>query len=326
MMGNSVLGRKAVECNALAVDGAFGARSDWPVSRQEVMQPVLKSNNVRVNNPIPDDIDPGRLISQLALLMNSLLSLLAQAKVQKDTDLSGDKTKHGTSVVPDKQAVVVPKNETISSISNTSAGKLPDDVWLGLSEGQGNNAGMIAGIKAAMMKFGQNPKGVFTRITENDGLYKVVMRDGFTVSLTRAEIDKARRWAGFSGEDMGMIKDATFMYAVAAKREEHDRAAHMKAGGGGIIQFSDDPFEAAMDSLNHYFWANKALNHLGLSQYVSKMPYAEAEAKGLCGVLTVGYEGMLMAKGYVDMYGPDKLSFEARKSEFGEGVSVYALI
>lgn len=196
------------------------------------------------------------------------------------------------------------------AVFNEKAVGIPKDIWFGLTEGEFNNTGMVAGIKAAMLRFGQNPTEVFTSVREDKGGYEVVMKDGYKVSLTREEVDKARQWADFNGADVGMVKDATFMYAAVAKREQHNRS--IESRNGGITRYSDDPFEAAMDSLNNYFWGNKALVNLGLSSYMREMPYSQAESEGVVGVVSVNYQSLLMTGGNVDLSGPQKLEGSVR--------------
>lgn len=214
------------------------------------------------------------------------------------------------------------------AVFNEKVVGIPKDIWFGLTEGEFNNTGMVAGIKAAMMRFGQSPTEVFTSVREDKGGCEVVMKDGYKVSLTREEVDKARQWADFNGADAGMVKDATFMYAVAAKREQQNRSIEIR--NGGIIKYSDDPFEAAMDSLNNYFGGNKALVNLGLSGYIREMPYSQAESEGVVGVVTANYQSLLMAGGNVDLSGPQKLegSVRIRRDIFGDEageISVHAL-
>ncbi|OZO03432.1 hypothetical protein B7453_16555 [Pseudomonas sp. IB20] len=315
MVGNSISRQSAAESNAVASGVALGVGSGWAVSSREMHQPTLASHPIRADHLLSDTTDPDNLIAQIAVLLNALLGLLEKAKVHIDKESSIDKDKDRTTVVPNRPTVVVPENEPISCISNSPPGQPPGDVWLGLSEGEGSNSGVLAGIKAAMMRFGQSPRGVYSSVREHPMGCEVVMRDGYKVMITKDELAKAKDVADFRGTDPGMIKDAVFMYAVTAKREQ-ERIKH--AGISYARRHLSDPFEAAMQQLNDNFWAHKALAALGLTGNVRQVPVSELEAKGGIGVVTVGYDAMLMSKGYVDMYGPEKLGVSTRRDIWGD--------
>lgn len=267
-------------------------------------------NSLAVNKSQDAVPDITSLITQLSALVDLLRTvLMSNERVVKSklTDVLTD----NPVVNPAPDRAPIPVTQKISAISNKSAGKLPDDVWLGVSEGQGGNSGILAGIKAAMMRFGQSPLGVFSTISENQGTYEVVMRDGYKVLVTRDEVEKARQCADFRGTDSGMIKDATFIYAVAAKRMENEAFSGPKTGEHNNSR-RDGPYQGAMDELNStYWWASKTLPRLGLSDHMRKIPWSELEAKGGVGIVMVGAESLLMANGYTDMYGPVKLQPDA---------------
>jgi len=260
------------------------------------------------------------LVAELTAAVELLLRMIS-------SDDRRDKELNSLSVSHDKKDISPVVNDTPVkpvidkknvAVFNEKAVGIPKDIWFGFTEGEFNNTGMVAGIKAAMMRFGQSPTEVFASVREGKGGYEVVMKDGYKTSITREEVDKARQWADFNGADAGMIKDATFMYAVAAKREQDNRSIEML--NGGVTHYRDDPFEDAMDSLNNYFWGHKALVNLGLSAHMRKMPYSQAESEGVVAVVTVNYQSLLMTNGNVDLAGPQKLEGSARKRRglFGE--------
>jgi len=246
------------------------------------------------------------LESVLVLLMSVLEQMQKMLLTVTDRDAGvtpktlGDKADSSSAgvVVPIK----VPSDSQISGISDKAVGRVPDDIWFGLIEGNGSNSGILASIKAAMLKFGQNPRSIYTSVTEAEGVYQVVMKDGYKVTLTQKELEKARLFADFSGRDSSMVQDATFMYAVSAKRAQTERLLGIPLPQS----FSQDPFERAMQSLNHNCWASRALPYLGLSAHMREMPAAELARTGGVGVVTYNYDAMLMVDGDIDMYGPEK--------------------
>ncbi|MCZ7019452.1 hypothetical protein, partial [Salmonella enterica] len=54
----------------------------------------------------------------------------------------------------------------ISNLSNRQVGVKPDNIWSGFYQGSELNCVTVSAIKAAMMKYGQNPQGIYKRITE----------------------------------------------------------------------------------------------------------------------------------------------------------------
>lgn len=196
-------------------------------------------------------------------------------------------------------------SKQVQGISNKKPGQPPDDIWMGLMEGNGLNAGYIACIKAAMLKFGQSPLGIYTSVTEKDGVYEVVMRDGNRASLSKADLEKAALFADFRGTDESMIEDATFIYAVAAKRMQHDKSSKSVPNA-----FSKEPYECALQLLTNYFRAYRAFPNLGLGAYMRETTPKELVASGGIGLI----DDTLLAGGHLDVYGPEKYTSDNTES------------
>ncbi|MCF5173149.1 hypothetical protein [Pseudomonas canadensis] len=325
--------------------GDVGIYSDKSITPKPVEREAIRSGfSVATKNASLLPSVKMSSLDEVGGAIGSLMSLVAEltAAVElllrmKSSDDRRDEKSNSLNVSHDKKDISPVVNDSpvkplidkkSVAIFNEKAVGIPKDIWFGLTEGEFNNTGMVAGIKAAMMRFGQSPTEVFTSVREERGGYEVVMKDGYKAYLAREEVDKARQWADFNGADAGMVKDATFMYAVAAKREQHNRSIEIR--NGGVIQYSDEPFEAAMDSLNNYFWGSKALVNLGLSDYMHEMPYSQAESEGVVGVVSVNYQSLLMTDGNVDLSGPQKLegSVRIQRDFFGEeagDITVHAL-
>lgn len=171
-------------------------------------------------------------------------------------------------------------------------GAKPADIWGGFYQGVEGNCVTVSAIKAAMMKYGQNPLGIFKRITETPQGFTVTMRDGCTVRLTHAELERARAAANFYGTDKGLVDDAVFLYAASAKRaqlENHE----FRAGAG---------FDAALKTLNDGEMPGDALRRLGLYAFIRPSSVQELAA-GVPGTLANYGHSVAVVQGAFDDYG-----------------------
>lgn len=181
---------------------------------------------------------------------------------------------------------------TVSPTSDVPVGIKPANIWSGFYQGVEGNCVTVSAIKAAMMKYGQNPRGIYKSIIPTREGYTVTMRDACTVRLTHEELKKAREGSHFKGADPGLLKDATFLYAVSAKRaqmENHEfRAAAV--------------FEAAMGTLNDGESPGDALQRLGLYAFTRQSNVQEL-ASGVAGTLANFGHSVAVVDGVFDDYG-----------------------
>jgi len=178
------------------------------------------------------------------------------------------------------------------TLSNMPVGAKPDNIWGGFYQGSELNCVTVSAIKAAMMKYGQNPQGIYSRITETAQGYTVTMRDSCTVHLTHDELKQARKGSNFHGENTGLLNDAIFLYAVSAKRaqvENHDFVAGKS-------------FAAAMGSLNDKETSGEALRRLGLFAFTYNSS-AQELASGVPGTLANHDHSVGVFDGVMDFYG-----------------------
>lgn len=171
-------------------------------------------------------------------------------------------------------------------------GVKPDNIWSGFYQGVEGNCVTVSAIKAAMMKYGQNPLGTFKRVTETPEGFTLTMRDGCMVSLTHAELERARAAANFHGEDKGLVDDAVFLYAASAKRaqlENHE----FRAGAD---------FDAALKTLNDGEVPGDALRRLGLYAFTRSSSVQEL-ASGVPGTLANFGHSVVVVEGAMDEYG-----------------------
>lgn len=177
-------------------------------------------------------------------------------------------------------------------VSRVAVGLAPGDVWSGFYQGDESNCVTVSAIKAAMMRFGQNPAGIYKHIGATPEGYDVVMRDGFKLSLSHDELNRATRASNLHGHDQGLLNDANFLYAVSAKRAQLENNDFRGNQG----------FEVAMDTLNDGEHPGEALRRLGLYGYVRDCDVGEL-ANGAIGTLADFGHSMVVVNGVLDYYG-----------------------
>ncbi|WP_410018355.1 hypothetical protein [Pseudomonas sp. 16FHM2] len=177
-------------------------------------------------------------------------------------------------------------------LSSKPVGVKPDNLFSGFYQGVQGNCVTVSAIKAAMMRFGQNPEGIYRQVSKTASGYEVVMRDSFKLTVTDEELKKAKAGSHFFGSDPGLLADANFMYAVSAKRaqiENNDFRANRS-------------FELAMETLNDGEYPGEAFDRLGLFAYVRNSSAKEL-ASGAIGTVANGEHSMAVIDGALDRYG-----------------------
>ncbi|NVZ21288.1 hypothetical protein [Pseudomonas costantinii] len=186
--------------------------------------------------------------------------------------------------------LVPPRNDAV--VSEVPVGVKPQNIWSGFYQSVEGNCVTVSAIKAAMMRFGQNPAGIYRKISSTPDGYEVTFRDGVTVRLSHDELSKAKRASHFRGDDQALLNDANFLYAVSAKRaqlENNDFRASQS-------------FEVAMDTLNDGEYPGQALYRLGLSAYVREADVREL-SNGAIGTLADHGHSVAVINGAIDYYG-----------------------
>ena len=190
------------------------------------------------------------------------------------------------------QTASAERDSKISNLSNRPVGVKPDNIWSGFYQGSELNCITVSAIKAAMMKYGQNPQGIYKRIVETPEGYTVTMRDSCTVQLTHDELKQAQKGSHFFGEDKGLLQDAIFLFAVSAKRAQMENHEFRAAAS----------FEAAMETLNDREYPGEALRRLGLYAF-TRGSTAQELASGVPGTLANHGHSVGVFDGVIDFYG-----------------------
>ncbi|MPR02649.1 hypothetical protein F0169_11570 [Pseudomonas sp. MAFF 212408] len=168
----------------------------------------------------------------------------------------------------------------------------PMDIWSGFYQGLEGNCVTVSAIKAAMTKFGQNPEGVYKQVTATADGYHVMMRDGFSLHLTHAELRLAKGASHFYGSDQGLLDNANFLFAVSAKRAQTENNDFR----------GSESFEVAMETLNDGEYPGEALRRLGLHAYVRDSDVHEL-LNGAIGTVAGFGHSMAVIDGVLDYYG-----------------------
>lgn len=174
--------------------------------------------------------------------------------------------------------------------SVTDSGIRPNNIWRDFFQGAEGNCVTVSAIKAAMVKFGSHPNGIFNAITRTTTGYKIVMRDTVSVSLTHEELEQAGVKAGFVGQGK-VLQHAIFLYAASAKRAQHENNDGWAARS----------FEAAMQTLNDGEYPGEALTRLGLKRHFRRGTVDELK-NGAIGTLGDGRHSVAVIDGHMDVW------------------------
>ncbi|MGY2293133.1 hypothetical protein ACW9H6_26060 [Pseudomonas sp. SDO528_S397] len=174
----------------------------------------------------------------------------------------------------------------------TPVGVKPANIWSGFYQGVEGNCVTVSAIKAAMMRFGQHPQGIYRQVTPTPQGFDVVMRDAFRLHVSRDELEQARAVSNFKGSDADLLDDANFLYAVSAKRAQLENNDHR----GG------QSYTVALQTLNDGEAPGESLRRLGLFAYIRESTDLEL-AQGAIGTLANYKHSVVVIDGMLDMYG-----------------------
>lgn len=231
--------------------------------------------NVIPSAPLsPLEVAPSIIREDLKVLMQALSSMLLILKrLFGGADTAGEQTVVPKTVQPEVSLEKDSKTSQTTEvqfpdISSMKAGEKPKNVWLEFSR-KNRRTDNEPSIKAAMMRYGQSPRGVFSTINMSDAGYQIVMRDGFKLTLSPQEIEQAQKRSHiWSPVDPAMAKDINFMDAASVKRVQIEKGL--------------DSFESALDYVQGGKDVGNGFNRLGLAAYVRKTTWPELhESRGL---------------------------------------------
>ncbi|WP_306493633.1 hypothetical protein [Pseudomonas sp. W4I3] len=233
---------------------------------------------------------PAGTAEQLSRLVAELERLLALLSARFKPTVEVKRAPYDNSTVNERRTGN--RDEFLKGTPQNTGVKPPDifQDFYQLTEG---NCVTVSAIKAAMMRFGHNPHGIYKAIHATDAGYRVVMRDGFKLDITHDELKQARTGANFGAvRPNDVLVNAQFLYAVSAKRAQLEN-------NDGV---ADQSFTAAMHSLNDGEYPGQALRRLGLKDFVAPAALEELR-NGAIGTIVSGSHSMVVVDGFLDRYG-----------------------
>lgn len=177
-------------------------------------------------------------------------------------------------------------------VSHVAADATPAQIWSGFYQGVEGNCVTVSAIKAAIIRFAQDPVGIYKHIKVTQDGFEVTMRDSFRLQLTHDELRQATAASNFYGNDPQLLSYANFLYAVSAKRaqiENNDFRAR-------------ESYAVALQTLNDGEYPGEALRRLGLFGYIRESTVKEL-ADGAIGTLADSTHSVAVINGALDDYG-----------------------
>ncbi|MGY2402324.1 hypothetical protein [Pseudomonas sp. SDO5271_S396] len=179
-----------------------------------------------------------------------------------------------------------------------AAGVKPTDIFTDFTQGGQGHCAAVAAIKAAMMRFGHSPYGIYKNIEAVADGFNIVMRDGFSLHVTHGEIRHATTIADFRcGSPNDVLTNANFLFAVTAKRMQKER----------LFFDSFTTFEECVGSLNSGAHPGDILRRMGLGTRIVGASMKDLRNGAIGTLWTLGHVGVV-AGGYLDHYGKVKLT------------------
>ncbi|AZF06231.1 hypothetical protein [Pseudomonas sp. R5-89-07] len=241
---------------------------------------------------------PTGTVEQLSCLVGELERLLALLSARFKPAVEVKPAPYDNASVNERR---VDNHDKFLKGTRENTGVKPNDIFQDFYQLTEGNCVTVSAIKAAMMKFGHNPHGIYTSVQATDTGYRVVMRDGFKLDITHGELEQARAGANFgAARPNDVLVNAHFLYAVSAKR------AYLENNDG----VANQSFATAMHSLNDGEYPGQALRRLGLKDFVAPATLEDLR-NGAIGTLASAFHSMAVVGGFIDYYG-DKQPLDKR--------------
>ena len=185
-----------------------------------------------------------------------------------------------------------PLRSDAQAVSHEAENPSPGQIWDGFYQGAEGNCVTVSAIKAALMRFGQDTRGIYKHIHLTPDGFDVTMRDSFRLQLSHDEVSQATQASNFRGAHPQLLSYANFLYAVSAKRAQLENN-DSRAG---------QSYAVALETLNDGEAPGEALRRLGLFGYIRESTVEEL-ANGAIGTLADSFHSVAVVNGAVDYYG-----------------------
>lgn len=177
-------------------------------------------------------------------------------------------------------------------VSHVASGTTSAQIWDGFYQGGEGNCVTVSAIKAAIIRFWQDPQGIFKQVQLTPQGLEVVMRDSFKVTVSFDELHQAVVASNFQGSNAPLLNYANFLYAVSAKRAQMENNDFRAA----------ESYDVALQTLNDGEFPGEALRRLGLFGYMRESTVEEL-VRGAIGTLADTGHSVAAIDGAVDFYG-----------------------
>lgn len=207
---------------------------------------------------------------------------------------------------------------TTPTVPSPSSSATPSAIIGAFKQGGTGNCVSIAAIKAGMARFG--PDGVAKEIKRSGSGYEVLMRDGYKVSFTEAELKAASGYSEIKNlKDPALTLKANVLYTAMAKRAQ-------KEGNDGWRNMT---LKQACTTLNNGENYLEGAKWLGLSQHVKQIPTRDMDKYVATVVASAGH-AMFASEGTLDHYGSKRSSLNSYGTRVaGNGsrlIGAYAIV
>ncbi|WP_248731752.1 hypothetical protein [Pseudomonas sp. MWU13-2517] len=231
----------------------------------------------------PSSNEIAALMQALATLIQMLNRLFSRKEVVNEQPVKPHTVAPAAIKKQSHEVSIQSEPQKLAHISSTKKGEMPACVWVELNRNKRYTDNESA-IKAAMMKYGQSPLGIYSDIKNHGDGYHIEMRDGFKLTLSPQEIEKAQKRTGiWSPSHPDMAMDVNFMHAASIKRVQ--------------LETGLDSFDHALDVVQSGKDVGNGFKRLGLEAYVRRTTWPELRASGGKGVVFApggvqfGYDG-----------------------------------
>jgi hypothetical protein len=235
------------------------ARHDSPVNTVQTRAPAITTNEMAI------------LIQSLTALIQLLEQFVKSQGRFDEKAVVIKPVKPDVPQVREHEVSKKPERQLFTHMSSKEVGEKPSNIWLEFNR-RNRHADNESSVKAAMLKYGQSPRSVYSHVKVVGSDYEIIMRDGFKLKLSPQEIAQTQKRINiWSPKDPEMAKDINFMVAASIKR----------------IQLEDglDSYARALEFVESGKDAGNGFKRLGLEAYVRRTTWPELHASRGTGVV-----------------------------------------
>lgn len=239
------------------------ARHESPVNTVQTRAPAITTNEMAI------------LIQSLTALIQLLEQFVKSQGRSNEKAVAIKPLKPDAPQVHAHKVTSKPELQVFAHMSSKKVAEKPSNIWLEFNR-HNRHTDNESSVKAAMLKYGQSPRSVYSHVKAVGSDYEIIMRDGFKLKLSPQEITQTQKRTNiWSPKDPEMAKDINFMVAASVKR----------------VQLEDglDSYARALDFIESGKDFGNGFKRLGLGAYVRRTTWPELHASRGTGVVLIEY-------------------------------------